>query len=99
MSHQVKVEEFNDPGCPFGYSAEQHRRRIQWHYGDELDTELRLIGLSENVDELAARGFTLERMMGGWRKLAESHGMPFNFSEPERHSATLPACRAVVATR
>lgn len=99
MSRLIKVEEFNDPGCPFGYSAEQHRRRIQWLYGEELDTELRLIGLHGNPEEMTKRGFTPEKMMGGWRKLAASHGMPFNFAQPERHSATIPACRAVVATR
>lgn len=99
MSHQVQVEEFNDPGCPFGYSAEQHRRRIQWFYGDELETQLRLIGLQGNPEELEKRGFTTEMMIGGWRKLAESHGMPFNFAKLRRHSATIPACRAIVAAR
>ena len=94
----LEIQEFNDPGCPFGYSAEPHRRRIEWFYGDELEMELRLIGLQSNPGELERKGFTAEMMVGGWRKLAESHGMPFNFTV-KRHSATVPACRAVVATR
>jgi predicted DsbA family dithiol-disulfide isomerase len=93
----VKVEEFNDPGCPFGYSAEQHRRRIEWLYGSAIDIDLRLVGVLNNPDELDKRGFTVERMMGAWRGLSESHGMPFNFTQPQRHSATIPACRAIAA--
>lgn len=97
MTTVLKVEEFNDPGCPFGYSSEPIRRRIEWLYGDHLDIDLRMVGLHSNPNALEERGFTTEKMLAGWTRLVESHGMPFNLTPPKRHSATVPACRAVAA--
>ena len=32
----VVIFEFTDPGCPWAYSAEPFRRRINWLYGDRI---------------------------------------------------------------
>ena len=32
----LDVELFTDPACPFAFSAEPARRRLRWHYGDQL---------------------------------------------------------------
>lgn len=29
-----RIVEFNDPGCPFAFSAEPHRLRLRWLFGD-----------------------------------------------------------------
>jgi predicted DsbA family dithiol-disulfide isomerase len=97
MTALLTGEEFNDPGCPFGYSWEQYRRQLQWHYDTALEVELRLIGLQANAEDLNKR-FSVEQMVEHWKGLAEDYGMPFNFSV-QRHSATLPACTAIVAAR
>lgn len=99
MTSLLKIEEYNDPGCPFGYSAEPSRRRIEWLYGDHIEMEQRLVGLQNNPDELLDKGFSTEKMVGGWKKFARENGMPFNFPKLKRHSATVPACRAIVAAR
>lgn len=98
MSALLQIREFNDPGCPFGYSAEPHRRLIDWLYGDALETELTLVGLLEDPAELEARGFSVDAIPGAWRSFGERYGMPFGASS-ERHTATVAACRAVVAAR
>jgi hypothetical protein len=37
----VTITEFTDPGCPFAWSAEPARRRLQWLYGEQLEWRLR----------------------------------------------------------
>lgn len=99
MSTRLKVTEFNDPGCPFGYSSEIKRRRVEWLYGDAIEIDLRLVGLTADPDEPLKWGFTVEKLAAAWGRLAEQHGMPFDLAPLARHSATVPACRAVVAAR
>ena len=90
---------FNDPGCPWGYSFRPSHARLLWRFGDQIDWRLVLIGLSENADAYAERGFTPARMATGLPGFRERFGMPFASGVKPRVAATSRACRAVVAAR
>jgi predicted DsbA family dithiol-disulfide isomerase len=95
----ITITEYTDPGCPFAWSAEPARRRVDWLYGDQLRWELRMVGLSDDGAAVERAGFTPERQSAAFKQLAEAHGMPIDTSVRARTAATLSACRAVVATR
>ena len=95
----VCITEYTDPGCPWAYSAEPFRRRLDWLYGDELTFERRLVGLAETPEEYEEKGFTPARQSHAFKSIARDHGMPIDTRERPRMSATVPACRAVVAAR
>ncbi len=95
----VEIVEFTDPACPWAYSAEPFRRRLQWLYGEGVGWTERMVGLSESPDDYLERGFTPELQSTAYRKIAHDHGMPIDTAERPRMSATVPACRAVVAAR
>ncbi|HWI22133.1 MAG TPA: DsbA family protein [Baekduia sp.] len=99
MTPTFQITEYNDPGCPYGYSAEPWRHEIKWLYGDAVQIDLRLVGLTDDPDALQRSGFTPEMNLANWRRFSESYGMPFSFKSAGRHPATVPACRAVVAAR
>jgi predicted DsbA family dithiol-disulfide isomerase len=90
---------FNDPGCPWGYSARPALARLRWRYGDQLDWRLILIGLTEDPSRYEARGYTPARAAGGNRGYQERFGMPFATAVKPRMWATSRACRAIVAAR
>ena len=56
-----------------------------------------MVGLSSNADQNS--GFTPQMLSSSLRSLAERHHMPMDTAVRPRMSATVPACRAVVATR
>jgi predicted DsbA family dithiol-disulfide isomerase len=95
----VCITEFTDPGCPWAWSAEPFRRRLQWLYGDKLDWSRRMVVLSDDPQDYLDKGFTPEMMAEGAAKIAREHGMPIDTSVRPRMHATAPACRAIVATR
>ena len=95
----LEISLFTDPGCPWAFSAEPFRRKIEWLYGDHAAWELVMVGLSEDPAEYEAKGHTTAMMAAGAKQIAAAHGMPIDTNERERLSATLPACRAVVAAR
>lgn len=95
----VRVREFTDPACPFAFSAEPAIWRLRWLYGDGLDWELRMVVLSESPEDYDARGFTPEKQSTGLKSLQARHGMPIDWRLRPRMTATVYACRAVVATR
>jgi predicted DsbA family dithiol-disulfide isomerase len=96
---ELQITEFTDPACPFAWSAEPFRRRLEWLYGEQLDWRLRMVGLSGSAEDYTKSGFTPERLSSSLRSLAERHDMPMDSALRPRMSATVPACRAVVATR
>ena len=96
---EVCITEFTDPGCPWAYSAEPFRRRLDWLYGEELEWKLCMVGLSESPDDYVERGFTPEKQSRGFERIAKDHGMPIDTAVRPRMAATMPACRAVVAAR
>jgi predicted DsbA family dithiol-disulfide isomerase len=95
----VCITEFTDPGCPWAWSAEPFRRRLQWLYGDALDWQRRMVVLADDPQEYLDKGFTPEKLSEGYRTIGRDHGMPMDTSLRPRMAATAPACRAVVAAR
>jgi predicted DsbA family dithiol-disulfide isomerase len=93
----VAITEFTDPGCPWAFSAEPFRLKLDWTYGDQIAWEPRMVVLSEDTSAYAERGFTPEMLAGGMATIAREHGMPIDTAPRERIAATVDACRAVVA--
>jgi 2-hydroxychromene-2-carboxylate isomerase len=91
----ISIMRFGDPACPWDFSAEPSRYRLRWHYGDQIEWRPTMIVLSEVADPTR---FTPERLgeVLGW--FQERFGMPID-STPKSASASIHACRAVVATR
>lgn len=98
MGH-VEIEHFTDPRCPYAYSAEPIRRRLQWVYGDQLSWRTRMVVLAETRAEAAAKGMSPEAVAHGYKRLSRDPGMPFDTSPREVVPATEPACLVVVAAR
>ncbi len=95
----VAVTEFTDPACPFAFSAEPHRWRLRWLFGEQLRWRLRMVVLAETREEYLAKGLTPEVLAKGAVTLGERYGMPMSEEAKPVIAATLPACRAVVAAR
>lgn len=95
----VRITEYTDPGCPWAYSAEPFRRRLEWLYGDDIEWHVRMVVLADSPAEYVERGFTPDRQAEAFTHIAREHGMPIDTSERRRMAATRPACRAVVAAR
>ena len=95
----VQITEYTDPGCPFAFSAEPLRWRLNWLFGDQLEWKLHLVVLAESPDEYLSKGFTPEMMASGTKHLAREHGMPMDTRVRSRMGGTGPACLAVVAAR
>ncbi len=95
----VVIWEFTDPGCPWAFSAEPFRRRINWLYGEHVEWRTVMVGLAASPEEYLAKGFTVERHAASLQRIAHDHGMPIDTAPRPRMAATLPACRAVIAAR
>jgi predicted DsbA family dithiol-disulfide isomerase len=95
----VLITEYTDPACPWAFSAEPFRQRLNWLYGDRLEWQVRMVVLSESAEEVAASGFNTKQLSSAYRRIARDHGMPIDTSPRPRMAASLPACRAVVAAR
>jgi predicted DsbA family dithiol-disulfide isomerase len=88
----ISIELFTDPACPFAFSAEPVRQRLRWHYGDELEWNLRMIVVTEEPGEA-------EKLAEGAPGLQRKYGMPIEPSPYPRPASSEPSCRAVVAAR
>ena len=95
----IKATVFNDPACPWGYSANPAFRVLEWRYGKQLEWRLVLIGLREEVTAQARRDFDPGAAVSRWSVFRSRYGMPFALSPKARPAATARACRAVVAAR
>src|SRR3954469_13180881 len=89
---QLEITHFTDPACPFAFSAEPVRRRLRWHYGEQLVWRTRMIVLTLEPGEA-------ERLAEGAPNLQRIHGMPIDPAPYARTFSSEPACRAVVAAR
>lgn len=96
MAADVLITEYTDPACPWAFSAEPFRRRLNWLYGEQLEWEVKLVGLS---DGSASPKFTPEQLSDAYKKISHEHKMPIDTRVRERMAASVPACRAVVAAR
>src|SRR5579875_762336 len=95
----IQITEFTDPACPFAWSAEPARRRIEWLYGEQVELRPRMVGLHETGEAMAQKGMTTEMLARGTSRLAAAHHMPIDTGERPRLAGSVPACRAVVAVR
>lgn len=98
-SADVVITEFTDPACPWAFSAEPFRLRLNWLYGEAVEWKLAMVVLSESPEEDEEKGHTSAKLATGAAKISAKHGMPIDTTEPPRLQASLPACRAVVAAR
>lgn len=96
MAADVVITEYTDPACPWAFSAEPFRRRLDWLYGDQIAWEVRMVGLS---DGSGPAKFTPEMLSKTYKKISHDHKMPIDTRVRERMAASVPACRAVVAAR
>lgn len=96
MAADVVITEYTDPACPWAYSAEPFRRRLSWLYGDQLRWEVRMVGLS---DVGSNPPFSLDWLSENYKKISREHRMPIDTRVRERFAASVPACRAVVASK
>ena len=95
----VRITEFTDPGCPWAYSAEPSRRRLDWLYGEGLEWRTNMVCIAKTRSVQREKGFTPESMAEHFKEISSEHGMPMDTREREDVSATIAACRAVVAAR
>ena len=47
----IRITEFTDPGCPFAWSAEPFRRKLEWRYGDQIAWRLRMVVLADRRED------------------------------------------------
>jgi 2-hydroxychromene-2-carboxylate isomerase len=95
----VRINEYTDPGCPWAYSAEPFRRRLNWLYEGRIEWVPRMVVLADTADDYEARGFTPEWMAQSQRGFVRDHRMPMDTRVRARVAGTRDACRAVVAAR
>ena len=95
----VRITEFTDPGCPWAYSAEPFRRRIEWLYEGRIEWQARMVVLSDTAADNEARGFTVQKYRSGLKAIARAHRMPIDTRPRDRVPGTRPACTAIVAAR
>ncbi|MGI8558190.1 MAG: DsbA family protein [Solirubrobacteraceae bacterium] len=99
MAAAVTILEFTDPGCPWAYSAEPFRRRLDWIYGEHINWQTRMVGLASTPEDYTSSGFDTAKQARAFTNIAREHEMPIDTRERERMAATVPACRAVIAAR
>jgi 2-hydroxychromene-2-carboxylate isomerase len=90
---------FNDPACPWGYSANPALSVLRWRYRDQLDWRLAVIVLREDTVAREMNGYNPVRQARGARMFRDRFGMPIAAQAKERLVPTGRVCRALVATR
>ncbi len=97
MAEHIDITHYTDPICPYAFSAEPLLRMLEWRLGAHATWQIRLVGLAERTEDLAARGLTPQMLTNGYRNLGDRHGMPIDRTPRTRLSASIPACRAITA--
>ena len=95
----IKIAHFTDPACPFAFSAEPARWRLNWLYGDAIEWRLHMVVLSQSPEEYLDKGFTPEIQEWALAEIQRRWSMPIGLGRRPRMVATVHACRAVVAAR
>jgi 2-hydroxychromene-2-carboxylate isomerase len=88
----LEITHFTDPACPFAFSAEPVRQRLNWYYGSGLRWRSVMIALTREEGEA-------DKLAAGAPGLQRRFGMPIDPAPYARPASSEPACRAVVATR
>jgi predicted DsbA family dithiol-disulfide isomerase len=94
----IKATVFNDPGCPWGYSANPAFRVLEWRYGDQIEWRLVVIGLRDEVTEAMRETFD-PAAVTRLTVFRDRYRMPFTLQPKARAASTGRGCRAVVAAR
>jgi len=94
----VRITEFTDPTCPWAYSAEPIRHRIDWLYEGRIEWEPRMVVLGRSREEQAAK-FTPDELAASVRRIAAAHLMPIDTRPKPYVPPSVDACRLVVACR
>jgi predicted DsbA family dithiol-disulfide isomerase len=95
----VHISEFTDPACPWAFSAEPFRHRIDWLYEGRIEWEPRMVVLADTAAEQEEKGFTTEKLAAAYRRISHDHRMPIDTRERPYVAGSRAACKAVVATR
>ena len=95
----VKITEFTDPACPWAYSAEPFRHRLNWLYEGSIEWEPRMVILANTAAEQDEKGFTPEKLASAYQQIAHDHRMPIDTRLRPYVAASRLACKAVVAAR
>ena len=95
----VRITEFPDPGCPWAFSAEPFRRRIEWLYEGHIEWAPRMVVLADTPADNEAKGLTPDKYSANLKTIARDHRMPIDTSLRPRVPATRAACTAAVAAR
>jgi 2-hydroxychromene-2-carboxylate isomerase len=95
----VHIDKFTDPICPWAWSAEPFRRRLQWLYDGAISWTPRMVVLADTTEEQVEKGFTPERLAQSSRRIAREHHMPIDTRVRDYVPPSAAACRAVVAVR
>lgn len=95
----VHIAEFTDPACPWAYSAEPFRHRIDWLYEGRVEWEPRMVVLAESAAEQEEKGLTPGWLADAYGRIAHNHRMPIDTRERPYVAGSGAACRAVVAAR
>jgi len=59
---RAAITEFTDPACPWAYSAEPFRHRLDWLYDGSLEWEPRMVVLADSPADHERNGFTPEKL-------------------------------------
>ncbi len=93
---QIKALLFNDPSCPWGYSASPALRTLEWRYREQIEWHLAVIGLSDEQNPVPYPPHVLSDLYFEFR---ERFGMPFAIETKIRPVTSVRACRAITAAR
>jgi protein-disulfide isomerase-like protein with CxxC motif len=96
MSTPITARLFNDPACPYGYSASPALRTIEWRYRDQIEWHLVTIGLSGPDEPPKVEPAKQATIFVGLR---DRYGMPFAIEPKIRMATSARSCQAIVATR
>lgn len=93
---QIKALLFNDPSCPWGYSASPTFRTLEWRYRDQIEWHLAVIGLSDENHPVPYPPETLSDLYFDFRC---RYGMPFAIETKLRPATSARACQVITAAR
>lgn len=95
MKKPLTINVFTDPNCPYAYSAEPIRWRLQWLYGDQLKWDTSMIVLSGYDGEVPT--ITTEQSASFQEGIRQKYHMPIDTTVRPRTVQTIVAARAFVA--
>jgi predicted DsbA family dithiol-disulfide isomerase len=95
----VSVTVYTDPGCPFGFNAQRQDMQLQWHYGDAVAIDRRMIVLTEQTKTYEELGFDPAMFAGAMARLLADYGMPMSAEPAPRMAATIDGCRAFIGAQ